>query len=98
MTPNTFFCALVALTASLMGMQTSVANPDVSAPRATLQAFKSEQELADLLKRWADKHRRRVEEQNRRRNETRMQAGHASGQLSAAAPGVCRCVCRWRGQ
>ena len=87
MTPNTFFCALVTLTASLMGMQTSVANPDVSAPRVTLQAFKSEQELADLLRRWADEHRRRVEEQNRRRNETRMQAGHALGQLSAAAPG-----------
>ncbi|HYM48189.1 MAG TPA: beta-propeller domain-containing protein [Burkholderiaceae bacterium] len=60
------------LTSAFMALAATVswtpacANPS-TAPRKTLTAFASEQELVELVKRWADEIRRRQEEQARRR-------------------------------
>jgi hypothetical protein len=56
------------------------AAPASTAPRKTLTAFASEQELADLFKRWADEAARRRDEQRARR------AQSAQGLLGDAAP------------
>ena len=77
--------ALAALSASFVVTQSSHANPDVAAataPRATLQAFKNEQELSNLFKRWAEEHRRRMALENKLRRESRMMAGHGQGTLN----------------
>ena len=86
MTLHKITLALATLGASFVVTQSSYANPDVTAPRATLHAFKNEQELSALFKRWAEEHRRRTEMENKRRLESRMMGGNAQGSLSQAAP------------
>ncbi|HTD91584.1 MAG TPA: beta-propeller domain-containing protein [Burkholderiales bacterium] len=46
-----------------------------AAPRATLQAFNSEQEIRDLFKGWAEEQQRRMTAERKRREEARAQAG-----------------------
>ena len=84
MTLHKITLALATLGASFVVTQSSYANPDVTAPRATLQAFKNEQELSNLFKRWTEEHRRRMALENQRRLESRMMAGNAQGTLGTA--------------
>ena len=65
------FGACIALTGCVTAKST--------APRATLQAFKDEQEIRDLFKGWAEEQQRRVEADRKRREETRAQSGQQSG-------------------
>lgn len=51
------------------------------APRKTLTAFASEQELSDLFARWREAHRIRMEAERKRRDEAR-----AQGSLAQSAP------------
>ncbi|WP_300452201.1 beta-propeller domain-containing protein [Accumulibacter sp.] len=55
-----------------------------TAPRKTLSAFASEQELADLFKRWADEAQRRRDEQQRARADK--SANSAVGQFALPSP------------
>jgi uncharacterized secreted protein with C-terminal beta-propeller domain len=72
-------CACIALA--------GCASANVTAPRATLQAFKNEQEIADLFKGWAEEQQRRVEAQRRQRLEARaFQDGAATGAMQPMAP------------
>jgi Beta propeller domain len=74
-----FFLATAVLVA--ITISTPIyANPQTT-PRKTLTAFASEQELSDLLKRWAEELRRRGEDEALRR---RLEP--SSGVLSQAAP------------
>ena len=65
-----------------------------TAPRKTLTAFASEQELAGLFQKWQDEHRRRMEEERRRREEARGRLQDRALQpppapaAKAAAPGA----------
>jgi hypothetical protein len=74
--------ALAGLFASFAITQASHAVQDSIAPRATLTAFKSEQELSDLFKRWAEEHRKRMAEQERLRRESRRLSSGPFGGLS----------------
>jgi hypothetical protein len=69
------------LAVAALAAATATAAPTATAPRKTLTAFASEQELADLFKRWADEAERRRNEQRARR----LQSG-ALAQAPAAAP------------
>jgi hypothetical protein len=51
-----------AITAALVLL---AGNPVNAAPRKTLQAFASEQEITDLFKRWAEEHQRRARAERR---------------------------------
>ena len=62
------FCALPAAAQS-------------TAPRKTLAAFASEQELADLFAKWQEEHQRRLEEERRRREEARARMQGKLGDL-----------------
>jgi hypothetical protein len=53
-----------------------------AAPRKTLQAFASEQEISDLFKKWAEEHRRR--DAQRRSMASEMASGPGMGAMSAA--------------
>jgi hypothetical protein len=55
------------------------ASANTTAPRATLQAFKNEQEIIDLFKGWAEEQQRRVEEQRKLRDAARSQMDAKSG-------------------
>ena len=70
------FAAILALGA-VLALSALPAAGESTAPRKTLAAFASEQELADLFKKWQDEHQRRMEEERRRREEAR---GHRQGQ------------------
>jgi hypothetical protein len=71
--------ALAALAATTIPAPAG-ASPS-TAPRKTLTAFASEQELADLFKRWAEEMERRRKEESRRRD-----MAIAQGLMSQAAP------------
>src|SRR5687768_6368429 len=76
------FCAVIAV--SGCAVDHSAANTTrATAPRATLQAFNSEQEIRDLFKGWAEEQQRRAEADRKRRDEARAQAG-SSMQYEAA--------------
>ncbi|HTE15052.1 MAG TPA: beta-propeller domain-containing protein, partial [Burkholderiales bacterium] len=51
----------------------SQATANGGTPRATLQAFNSEQEIRDLFKGWAEEQQRRTEAERKRRDEARAQ-------------------------
>ncbi len=71
--------AIAALAATTISAPAE-ASPS-TAPRKTLTAFTSEQELADLFKRWAEEMERRRKEESRRRD-----MSLAQGLMSQAAP------------
>jgi hypothetical protein len=74
--------AILALSAGLAcGALPASAPP--TAPRKTLTAFASEQELAGLFKKWQDEHQRRMEQQRLRRETARLQGG-APGDMQSA--------------
>ena len=64
------------------------ANANTTAPRATLQAFKNEQEIRDLFKRWAEEQQRRDEARSAARLQSAM--GMLSEAPSAAAPALAK--------
>ena len=72
--------AWVALAALVAASAPLAAAPASTTPRKTLTAFASEQELADLFKRWTDEAARRREEQRA------LRAQSAQGLFSQAAP------------
>jgi Beta propeller domain len=77
--------ALAAVFIALAGCATA----NNTAPRATLQAFKNEQEIRDLFKGWHDEQQRRVEAQRKQREEARALMREPSagmGALSSASP------------
>src|SRR5690349_9317613 len=80
--------ALVVAIFAVAVLAGCAAEPSVAAPRKTLQAFASDQEIADLFKRWA-------EDQQRRRDEARsstqagssmLMQGMGAMSMDAAAP------------
>lgn len=81
--------AVVVAIAAVTVLAGCAAQPSVAAPRKTLQAFASDQEISDLFKRWAEEQRRRS------RNEARVPSpagsslsmqGMGSMAMDAAAP------------
>ncbi len=81
--------AVAALSALLtLSALTGCATANPTAPRATLPAFKNEQELRDLFKGWHEEQQRRVELQRKQRLEARalMQEQSGMGALSSASP------------
>lgn len=82
MYPVLLACLTAAvLTAVAPSSSAASAAANANAPRKTLAAFASEQELAGLFKRWADEAQRRRDEQQRARADK-----SASGALSQLAP------------
>ncbi len=74
----------ISLAAAALAAAFSLALPaHASAPRKTLTAFASEQELSDLFARWREAHRIKMEAERKRRDEARAQGGLAQ---SAPAP------------
>jgi hypothetical protein len=67
---------------------TGCATADTTAPRATLQAFKNEQEIRDLFQGWTEEQQRRIEAQKKQREEarSRMEAQSGMGAFSASPP------------
>ncbi len=67
---------------------TGCATANTTAPRATLQAFKDEQEIRELFKGWAEEQQRRIEAQRKQQQEmrARMEAQSGLGSFSAAQP------------
>lgn len=87
-----YVVAVAALSAfvTLTGCATANTNTNTTtAPRATLPAFKNEQEIRDLFKGWHDEQQRRVAAQRRQREEARalMQEQSGMGSLSSARTG-----------
>jgi len=84
--------AMVGACVALTGCA-SANTTKATAPRATLQAFKNEQEIVDLFKGWAEEQRRRAEEQRKLRDASRAQmdsksflGGIQSAPMAAPAP------------
>ena len=76
----------VVVLAAIIALTGSSGCASASAPRKTLQAFASEQELTALFMRWADEHRRRLEEDQRKGVERRrMDSQSASVTASPAS-------------
>ena len=75
--------AIAALAATTISAPAG-ANPS-TAPRKTLTAFASEQELADLFKRWAEEAERRRKEEGRRRDFAASQGMLAQSPAPASA-------------
>ncbi len=64
-------CFVVAALSAFVSSPAAAAMPeDPAAPRKTLSAFASEQELAGLFKRWTDEAQRRRDEQRARRDKS----------------------------
>ncbi|MCW5603147.1 MAG: beta-propeller domain-containing protein [Burkholderiales bacterium] len=57
-----------------------------AAPKKTLTAFASEQEISDLFKRWAEENRRRAEARQRSHPSSDMAAGMSAALPQSAAP------------
>ena len=83
----TAFAAILGACIALSG-SVSAATTVNTTPRATLQAFKNEQEIADLFKGWAEEQQRRVEADRARRDGMRAQMAPSTGMgaLSSAQP------------
>jgi len=82
MTYRRFFSGVAV---SMLLALTGCATANTTAPRATLQAFNSEQEIADLFKGWAEEQKRRVDEQRRAREAARAQLKQPSGMGALSA-------------
>ncbi|MBI3917720.1 MAG: beta-propeller domain-containing protein, partial [Betaproteobacteria bacterium] len=76
------FAAILALGA-VLALSALPAAGESTAPRKTLAAFASEQELANLFRKWQDEHQRRMEEERRRREEARARMQGQLGDLQA---------------
>ncbi len=79
--------ASVAIAGACIAL-TGCATANTTAPRATLQAFKDEQEIRELFKGWAEEQQRRIEAQRKQQQEmrARMEAQSGLGSFSAAQP------------
>jgi len=76
----------LSLAAAALAAALSLALPaHASAPKKTLTAFASEQELSDLFKRWGEAHRIRMEAERKRRDEARAQGSLAQSSPAPAA-------------
>jgi len=81
--PDTTFlrAAIASAVAAIVFVTGSAAQ---AAPRKTLHAFASEQEISELFKRWADEYRRRAEENRLRRDAAPAAPAAGMGQLMSA--------------
>jgi hypothetical protein len=81
-------CLVVAALSAFVSSPAAAAMPeDPAAPRKTLSAFASEQELAGLFKRWTDEAQRRRDEQRARRDKSsEFAVGQALPAPAAARP------------
>jgi hypothetical protein len=79
------FSRAVVVSACIALTGCATANSINTAPRATLQAFKDEQQIRELFKSWAEEQKRRIEEQRRAREATRAQLKQPSGMGALSA-------------
>ena len=86
--PPVVAAARIAAAALLAGVLSCVPVPAVagSAPKATLKAFASEQEIADLLRGWADAQRRRADVRRATSSGSEGAVAGLAAQAPAAAP------------
>jgi hypothetical protein len=84
---RTFLMAAALAAAAATAAPAAAGGSPSTAPRKTLAAFASEQELADLFKRWAEEVERRRKEELRRRDASVAQ-GLGSQTAPAASPAV----------
>jgi hypothetical protein len=80
------FSRAVVVSACIALTGCATANSTNTAPRATLQAFKDEQQIRELFKGWAEEQQRRLEAQRKQRDEarSRREAQSNLGALSSA--------------
>ena len=86
--PRNLLCAAAIAAFALNTIPAEAAASASTAPRKTLTAFASEQELADLFKRWAEEAERRRKEEARRRDLAVAQSLMSQAAPPASAPAV----------
>lgn len=83
---------LIGVASALMGLTScaAVETPDAAAqaaaPRATLRAFKNDQEIRELFNGWTEAHQRRMADERKRRDEMRAPAGQPPAPMAQMAP------------
>jgi hypothetical protein len=77
--------ARTLITSAIIALLAMSSSAHATTPKKTLQAFASEQELADLLRRWSDAHRLKLERERRDAGQATM-AEQSAAMSSPAVP------------